>query len=126
MVRASLDDPSAENYIVEADGEPAGNFIIGNHEWLFDFRLLAIAMPGRGAGTFALQWGLQHAFGTSGAHRVFCEVREDNLRTIAILERLGFTREGTYRDGFRNAQTGEYHDLYPYGILQRDYYAITP
>jgi len=124
MVQASFDDPSARNYIVEADGAPIGNFLISNQEWLFEFKILAVAEQGRGAGTFALQWGLQHAFETCGAHRVFCETREDNPRTIAILERLGFTREGVYRDGFRDAHTGRFRDLYPYGILDREYRAI--
>jgi len=123
MVSASLDDPAAENYIVEADGEPAGNFLIANQEWLFEFKMLAVATPGRGAGTFALDWGLRHAFETCGAHRVFCETRQDNPRTIALLERLGFTREGQYRDGFRDAKSGEFHDLYPYGMLAAEYRA---
>ncbi|MBV9271632.1 MAG: GNAT family N-acetyltransferase [Candidatus Eremiobacteraeota bacterium] len=121
MFRASFDDPSTEIYIIEADGEPIGNFLIANQEWLFEFKVLAVSTPKRGAGTFAVEWGLSHAFEGSGAHRVFCEVREDNPHMIAILERLGFAREGTYRDGFRDAQAGEFRDLYPYGILAAEF-----
>lgn len=123
MVGSSFDDPNTENYIVEADGEPVANLLVGNLEWLFELRILAVAAPRLGAGTFAVEWALEHAFETCGAHRVFCEVREDNPRMIAILERLGFTREGMYRDGFRNARTGEYRNLFPYGMLESEYHA---
>ena len=126
MVGASFDDPNSENYIVEADGRPVANLLVGNQEWLFDLRMLAVATPRRGAGTFAIEWALGHAFETCGAHRVFCEVREDNRWMIAVLERLGFTREGTYRDGFRDARTGEYHNLLPYGMLESEYRTRKP
>jgi RimJ/RimL family protein N-acetyltransferase len=117
IVEASLDDPQTENYIIEDDGEPIGNFALGNHEWLFDFRTLVIAKPRRGAGRFALEWGLHYAFEECGAHRVFLEIREDNAGTRRLCESLGFVAEGCYRDGFRDARTGEYRNLIPYGVV---------
>jgi ribosomal-protein-alanine N-acetyltransferase len=37
---------------------------------------------------------LRHAFGTLGLHRVEANVQPDNARSIALVEGLGFRREG--------------------------------
>lgn len=121
MVEASLEDPNNEGYIVERDGEPVGHFLIQNHEWLVELSILIARDPGAGMGRFALDWGLRHAFDEIGAHRIFAEVRESNARTRALLERLGFAREGLYRDGFRDQATGAYENLVPYGLLDATY-----
>lgn len=121
MVQASLDDPNNENYIIEFGGEPVGNFLVKNHEWLFDFAILIVREPGRGAGGFALEWGLHHAFAECDAHRVFLEIRESNARIRRMVERLGFHEEGCYRDGFRDQVTGHYENLIPYGLLESEY-----
>ncbi|MDQ6823768.1 MAG: GNAT family N-acetyltransferase [Candidatus Eremiobacteraeota bacterium] len=123
MVQGSIDDPNNENYIVESDGEPVGNFLIKNHEWLFDFAILIVREPGRGAGSFALEWGLRHAFIESDAHRIFLEIRENNARIRRMVARLGFKEEGCYRDGFRDQSTGRYENLIPYGLLASEYAA---
>jgi len=119
-IEAALEDPNVESYLIEEDGAPAGHFLLRNHEWLFDFGVLIARRPHRGLGTFALCWGISRAFHGCGAHRVFLEVREDNVRTRTLCERLGFVAEGLYRDGFRDARTGRYHNLVPYGLLRSD------
>lgn len=121
MVQGSLDDPNNENYIIESDGEPVGNFLIKNYEWLFDFAILIVRDPGRGAGSYALEWGLHRAFVECGAHRIFLEIRESNARIRRMVARLGFTEEGCYRDGFRDQTTGRFENLIPYGLLNPEY-----
>jgi ribosomal-protein-alanine N-acetyltransferase len=37
---------------------------------------------------------LRHALGTLGLHRVQANVQPDNARSIAVVEGLGFRREG--------------------------------
>lgn len=119
VVEASLEDPNVENYIVESKrGEPLGNFVLRNHGFLIEFSVLVVDPPGKGTGTFALRWGIDHAFGRCKAHRIALEIREDNVRTRALCERLGFVAEGLFRDGFKDAVTGRYVNLVPYAMLR--------
>ena len=54
---------------------------------------------GRGLMSEALRAALADAFGSRVAlHRVQANVRPENLRSLALLERLGFEREGLARD----------------------------
>lgn len=121
IIVATLEDPNAESYVIEDAGEPVGNFVMCTHGFLVDFQSLAVTKRGRGAGTFVLRWGLRRAFDELQAHRVFLEVREDNVGTRRLCERLGFSQEGVYRDGFRDERTGEFRNLVPYAMLERDY-----
>ena len=120
-VLASLENPNVENYVLEEDGEPAGNFVLRSQGFLVEFSVLAVATQGRGAGSFVLNWGLHYVFGDLKAHRVPIEVREDNVVTRRLVERLGWVQEGLFRDGFRDAQTGEYKNLCAYGILAQEF-----
>jgi len=49
---------------------------------------------GRGHMFEGLGLVLRHAFGTLGLHRVEANVQPDNARSIALVEGLGFRREG--------------------------------
>ena len=120
-VLASLENPNVENYVLEENGEPAGNFVLRSHGFLAEFSVLAVAVQGRGTGTFALNWGLRYVFGELKAHRVHIEIREDNVATRRLVERLGWVQEGLFRDGFRDAKTGEYKNLCAYGILTGEF-----
>jgi [ribosomal protein S5]-alanine N-acetyltransferase len=56
------------------------------------------AHEGRGLMREALQAALEHAFGPRvGLHRVQANVRPENARSLALLDRLGFEREGLAR-----------------------------
>ncbi|HET9821672.1 MAG TPA: GNAT family N-acetyltransferase [Burkholderiaceae bacterium] len=56
------------------------------------------AHEGRGLMREALQAALAHAFGPLGLHRVQANARPENTRSLALLARLGFVREGLARD----------------------------
>lgn len=58
---------------------------------------------------------LEHAFDRMGLHRVFAWAIDDNEASQAVLRRLGFTHEGTYREHVFSR--GEYHDAEHYGLL---------
>jgi diamine N-acetyltransferase len=124
MIVATMDDPAVENYIIEDDGEPAGNLVLRNHGFLVDVSVIVVAHQRRGAGAYALQWALEHAFAELGAHRVFLETREDNEVIRRLVERLGFVQEGTYRHGFQDERSGTYHNLCAYGMLEHEYQAL--
>jgi ribosomal-protein-alanine N-acetyltransferase len=53
-----------------------------------------VGFEGRGYMTEGLRLVLREAFGSIGLHRVEANVQPDNVRSIALVERLGFRREG--------------------------------
>jgi [ribosomal protein S5]-alanine N-acetyltransferase len=60
---------------------------------------LDAAQQGRGLMHEALQAGIAEAFSEPvRLHRLQANVRPENLRSVALLERLGFEREGLARD----------------------------
>jgi len=52
-----------------------------------------------GIGTEALQLLLDYAFGPVRLHRVYAIVHEQNISSVALLEKSKFTREATWRLG---------------------------
>jgi RimJ/RimL family protein N-acetyltransferase len=110
-----------ERIVCDAAGAPVALWRASVEDaWLAEIRTLAAAVPGRGAGTWALRRALAWAFEEERAHRAFLYVTAANTRARALYERHGLALEGTERDGFRNA-AGEYEDLCVYGILEREY-----
>ena len=123
VILDTLDDPNSESYIIEEDGEAAGNFVMRTNGFLVHFETLALQRQHRGGGSFALRWGLRRAFDELCTHRTFLEVRADNSVSRHLCERFGFKQEGVYRDGFRDERTGRFHDLCAYGMLENEYRA---
>ena len=76
---------------------------------------LARSEWGRGYLTEALPALLDFAFTTLGLHRLEADVDPRNERSIRLLERVGFTREGYQRE--RYFQMGEWQDAVLYGLL---------
>ncbi|MBY6089946.1 GNAT family N-acetyltransferase [Pseudooceanicola sp. 502str34] len=69
------------------------------------------ATQGRGLMAEVLEATLPHAFGPLGLHRVMANVMPRNTRSRALLERMGFEREGLARDYLRIAGRWEDHIL---------------
>jgi RimJ/RimL family protein N-acetyltransferase len=75
---------------------------------------------GMGYATRAVSLVLDHAFDTLACHRVVAKVFDYNDASQALLESLGFTREGRFREHvFR---FGEYHDEHRFGLLAREWH----
>jgi len=87
------------------DGE-LGCWVVSSHE-------------GRGVAARACGGLIELAFGQLSLHRISVLVAADNLRSVAFVERLGFTREGLVREGTR-ADTG-FQDLVLYGLLEQEW-----
>ena len=69
-----------------------------------------------------LDWPLlDPAFGELNLHRVQLTVFAYNERAIALYEKLGFVREGVYREFM--ACDGVRYDMYLYGLLRREWEA---
>ena len=74
---------------------------------------------GKGYGYEAAQLALAFAFDELNLHRVQATVFCYNERSIALFEKLGFRREGVYREFLQ--RDGERHDMLLYGLLEREW-----
>ncbi|WP_135825408.1 GNAT family N-acetyltransferase [Halorussus ruber] len=74
---------------------------------------------GEGYATEALSLLLDHVFDTHDARGVEARVFSHNDASQALLDRLGFTREGELREN--RFVEGEYRDEYVYGLLREEW-----
>lgn len=119
----SLDRPGWFQYAVELTAERRliGDIGVRMHDNLRQAELgftLASAAQGRGYATEAVRAVLDDLFGTRGMHRVSAECDARNDRSAALLERVGFTREGFHRQA--TWMKGEWTDDLTYGLLAAD------
>jgi ribosomal-protein-alanine N-acetyltransferase len=59
---------------------------------------------------------LAHKLFSSNCHRIEAEVYDFNARSLALLERLGFKREGVKREAHHDSDG--YHDVIVLGLLR--------
>ncbi len=90
---------------------------------------LAIAIGERGYwrkgyGQEAARLALGFAFGELNLHRVQATILGYNERSIRMFERLGFRREGTFREFLH--RDGQRHDMHLYGLLRPEWEARPP
>lgn len=74
---------------------------------------------GHGYGYEAMQLALNFAFQELNLHRIQLTVFSYNDRAIALYEKLGFQREGVYREFVQ--RSGDRHDMYLYGLLRPEW-----
>lgn len=77
---------------------------------------------GLGYGHEAMLLTLKFAFHELNLHRIQLTVFEYNARAIALYERLGFQREGVYREAL--LRDGKRFDMYLYGLLSHEWEAL--
>lgn len=108
-----------------ADGEELlGLFQFSGIQWSHRTAFIALGIGdpdqrGRGLGREAMELGLQFAFQELNLHRVVLTVFSYNERAIALYERLGFVREGVYREHLE--RDGVRYDMFLYGLLRREW-----
>jgi len=76
---------------------------------------------GRGYATDAMRVRTKFAFETLNLHRVESEVLAENMASQRALEKVGYTREGVFRQ--HSWSEGRWHDTIRYAILDQDYFA---
>jgi RimJ/RimL family protein N-acetyltransferase len=79
------------------------------------------AWRGMGYGSEALRLALRFAFHEINLHRVQLTVFSYNAPAIALYEKLGFRREGMYREFLQ--RDGIRYDMYLYGLLRHEWEA---
>lgn len=79
----------------------------------------ARGQQGKGLAREAAEGVLDYAFGVLGLHRVVAVTDCENVRSVALLERLGMRREGHFVENiwFKGAWGSEYL----YAVLRRDW-----
>lgn len=73
----------------------------------------------KGFATEAVMLILEFAFGTLGLKRVWALVIEPNEVSSHVLQKAGFTLEGTWRKARRHGR--KWVDIYSYGILREEF-----
>lgn len=74
---------------------------------------------GQGIGGEAMRLALNFAFNELNLHRIQLTVFAYNERAIALYEKLGFVREGAYREALH--RDGQRYDMFLYGLLRREW-----
>lgn len=80
---------------------------------------LAEEFWGEGYMSEAVEKCLEHGFDFLRLNRIQAYVAPENHSSIRVLEKLGFKKEGIYRD--KHFFRGEYYDLYCYSLLKREW-----
>jgi len=108
---------TAEDFLI-------GFIELGEIQWTHRTAWLAVGIGepeyrGLGYGHEAMTLALEFAFRELNLHRIQLTVFSYNDRAIALYEKLGFQREGTFREALdRDSQR---HDMYLYGLLRREW-----
>lgn len=76
------------------------------------------SVAGRGMASLAVALVCDHAFGPVGLHRLQADIRPENRRSQALVERLGFRQEGLLRRYLDI--DGDWRDHLTYALLAED------
>jgi RimJ/RimL family protein N-acetyltransferase len=76
---------------------------------------------GKGYGSEAAGLALAFAFDELNLHRITATIFDYNNRSIALFEKLGFQREGAFRDFI--SRDGQRYDMLLYGLLRHEWRA---
>ena len=110
--------------ITNEEDEPIGlvsllNIDFMNQSATFHIMIGDNENQGKGAGSYALNQMLQHAFFNMNLQRVDLSVLPTNSRAIHLYEKFGFQREGVKRKArFKN---GIFVDMIEYSLLRDEY-----
>lgn len=110
--------------------EVGGWRLVGEVNLLIDTRIRAAEVgywldadfEGRGLATRAVTAALDWAFGPLGLRRIKLFAIAGNERSLALAQRLGFTREGVFRAAA--VVSGVEHDVVGYGLLASEFSGV--
>lgn len=120
---AAMRDSDTRYYIAIGDsGDSLGYAILcglqSEHRNV-ELKRIVIRTPGLGFGRQTLQLLLVKVFGEFGAHRLWLDVFESNLRAQHVYRSLGFQQDGIFREAVY--RDGRYHSLLFMSLLDREY-----
>ena len=85
---------------------------------LFEWGFYISPSASKGTGTRLCLMSIQYAFSKLKAFKVYGEVLDFNLASIALHEKLGFKKEGCLRKQRMIKQ--QYHDVFCFGLLKNE------
>ena len=80
---------------------------------------IAVRVPNRGLGRVLLEHVMARSFQHHGAHRLWLDVFDTNMRARNLYAACGFCEEGAMREAV--LRDGEYHTLVLMSLLDREY-----
>jgi diamine N-acetyltransferase len=117
-----LTDPDVRYLVANYSGQVMGFAILlgmtSPHKSL-ELKRIVVSTPGKGLGKEMLRLVIRKAFDEYGAHRLWLDVFEHNMRAQRAYAAVGFQREGVLREAVYRG--GEYHSLILMSILDREY-----
>jgi diamine N-acetyltransferase len=123
-----LADPDARYFVAgDASGDLAGFAILlglTSQHRAIELKRIVVSPPGQGWGKEMLRHIIRKAFDEYGAHRLWLDVFEHNLRAQRAYSAVGFRREGVLREVIY--RDGEYHSLILMSILDQEYRESQP
>jgi diamine N-acetyltransferase len=120
---AAMSDPNTHYLIALDDSGNAIGYIIlrglrSEHRGI-ELQRIVMTSPGRGHGKEVLRLLLNKVFNEFGAHRLWLDVFETNLRAQHVYRSVGFQQDGVLREAvFRD---GAFRTLFLMSILDREY-----
>jgi ribosomal-protein-alanine N-acetyltransferase len=123
LLRAESASDARRHWAITADDEVIG--LIGLHTWEHHHRRaelgydMAVSRWGQGIAGEAARAVIDYGFTTMRLHRIEAHTIADNHRSVRLLERLGFQREGTLRE-YSWEDDLAFHDSAVYGLLSTD------
>jgi [ribosomal protein S5]-alanine N-acetyltransferase len=123
FLRAQSASDARRHWAITADDEVIG--LIGLHTWEHHHRRaelgydMAVSRWGQGIAGEAARAVVDYGFTTMRLHRIEAHTIADNHRSVRLLERLGFQREGTLRE-YSWEDDLTFHDSAVYGLLRTD------
>jgi [ribosomal protein S5]-alanine N-acetyltransferase len=112
------------HWAIVADDEVIGLIVL--HAWERHHRRaelgyeMAVSHWGQGIAGEAARAVIEYGFTTMNLHRIEAHTIADNDRSVRLLERLGFQREGTRRE-YSLEDDLTFHDSAVYGLLSSDH-----
>lgn len=111
--------------VLRESGELLGT--AGFWRWSKDHRFAEVGYEivpeqwGKGIMTEALRAAIRYGFEVMELHRVEANLDPENAASRRVLEKLGFVREGLFRENWY--YNGQFTDTASYGLLRRDFEA---
>jgi diamine N-acetyltransferase len=120
---SAMRDPDTRYFMVADDSaEPLGYAILrglkSGHSNI-ELKRIAMRSPGHGTGKQALRLVVKKVFDEFGAHRLWLDVFQTNLRAQHVYRSFGFCQEGVLREAVY--RDDEYHSLFLMSLLDREY-----
>jgi RimJ/RimL family protein N-acetyltransferase len=125
--REEMAKPSSRYFLLRgAAGAIAGFALLqgfGDEDGKVHLKRIAVAEPGKGAGSMLLRGVVDLVFSESDANRIDLDVFLDNERARRAYEKAGFREEGVLREWHRLAD-GRFADVRLMSILRREWEAM--